>query len=279
MEQWTTVIKSKNKLFALNLKELIQYKHLIFLFVKRNFATRYKQMILGPAWIIISPLFTIISYTIIFGNIAGLSTDGIPKPLFYLAGNIAWSFFANGMRSTSNTFIENAPIFGKIYFPRLVVPISTIITIAIDFLIQFIMFLLLILFYCIRGEHIGINGAVWLLPVMIFQLGLLAMGFGIIISALTTKYRDLTVLVGFGLQIWMYASPIIYSVSLIPEKFLGLYMLNPVTPIIFAFKYAFLGTGTIEYGYWGISWVVTLIVLITGVVIFNKVEKTFMDTV
>lgn len=279
MEQWTTTIKSKNKLFSLNLKELMQYKHLIFLFVKRNFTTRYKQMVLGPAWIIISPLFTIISYTVIFGNIAGLSTDGIPKPLFYLAGNIVWSFFANGMRSTSNTFIENAPIFGKIYFPRLVVPISTIITIAIDFLIQFVMFLLLILFYCLRGENIGINGAAWLLPVLMLQLGLLAMGFGIIISALTTKYRDLTVLVGFGLQLWMYGSPIIYSVSLIPEKFLHLYMLNPITPILFVFKYAFLGIDSIEYGYWGISWLVTLAVLVTGVVIFNRVEKTFMDTV
>lgn len=281
MEQdnWDVVIKSKTKLLDLKLNEIWQYKNLIWLFVKRNYSTRYKQMILGPAWLIISPLFTIFTYTVVFGGIAGLSTDGVPRPLFYLAGSILWGFFSNGLISNSNTFIANAGLFGKIYFPRMVVPLSMVLTLVFDFLIQFALMLLLLLFYAVTGTGIAWNWTVLFLPLYLLQLGLLSMGAGIIVSSLTTKYRDLNVLVGFGMQIWMYASPVVYSLTLIPEKFQSWFMLNPVTPVLLAFKYSFLGIGGIPYGYWGISWIVTLVILFGGIILFNQIEKNFMDTV
>lgn len=277
--KWDIVIKSKTRLFDLKLNEIYQYKNLIWIFVKRNYSTRYKQMILGPAWLIISPLFTILTYTIVFGGIAGLSTDGVPKPLFYLSGNIMWGFFANGVFSNSNTFTGNAGLFGKIYFPRMVVPISTMLTLLFDFLIQFSLMVLLMLFYIIRGVKFSYNWTIIYLPLYLLQLGLLAMGIGIIVSSLTTKYRDLGVLVNFGVQIWMYASPVIYSITLVPQKFQLLFMLNPVTPVLLAFKYSFFGIGEISYGFLGISWLMTLIIVIIGMIIFNQVEKNFMDTV
>lgn len=273
------IIKSKTKLLDLKLNEILQYRNLIWLFVKRNYSTRYKQMILGPAWLIISPLFTIITYTIVFGGIAGLSTDGIPRPLFYLAGSILWGFFANSVVSNSTTFTANAGLFGKIYFPRMVVPLSMVLTLILDFFIQFALMLLLMLFYAATGTGIAWNWTVVFLPLYLLQLGLLSMGTGIIVSSLTTKYRDLSVLVGFGMQIWMYASPVVYSLTLVPEKFRTLFLLNPVTPVILAFKYSFLGIGRIPYGYLGISWIVTLTVLFVGMILFNQIEKNFMDTV
>ena len=273
------VIESKSSFFNLNLKELIQYRDTIWLFVKRNFSTRYKQTILGPAWLFLSPIFTVFAYSIVFGGIAGLSTDGVPRPLFYLLGIIVWNIFNGIVSDTANTFTSNVGLFGKIYFPRLIVPISNAITKIIDFFIQFSMLLVLLLYYSINGYKVTISWKVILCLLVILQYAMLGIGIGIIISSITTKYRDLMVLVGFGMQIWLYTSPVIYSLQLIPNEFLKLYMCNPVTPGLIIFKHAFLGIDQIPYLYWGISWIVTFIVFLFGIVLFNKVEKTFMDVI
>ena len=273
------VIRAKTKWYDLKLKEVIEYRDLIFLFVKRNYSTRFKQTILGPAWLIISPIFTIVTYTIVFGNIAGLSTDGLPHIIFYLAGNIIWTFFSGTFNSSVYIFTNNAGIFGKIYFPRLVTLISNTLTQAIDFFIQFVLMAILMIVYGIRGIEFNVNIWVFYLPLVLLQLGLLGMGMGIIVSSLTTKYRDLFVLVSFGLQIWMYVSPVIYSITLVPEKYMEIFMLNPVTPAILLFKHAFLGPSMVDMKYLIISWCVTIVSVIFGLIIFNKVEKNFMDTI
>lgn len=278
-EKWTTVLKPKHHLWDVNLKELFSYKDLIFLFVKRNFVTKYKQTILGPLWLIISPIITTLMYVLVFGNIAGLSTDGTPQMAFYMSGNILWIFFAYCVNQTSNTFVSNASVFGKVYFPRLVAPISTVLTGLLDFAIQFALFLLILLVYILTGTKVGITPWVLLTPLLIIQLAMLGMGVGIIVSSLTTKYRDLTILVTFGVQLWMYASPIVYSVSQIPERYRFIYLLNPVSPIVMIFRYAFLGTGYIPFVSWGISWITTIAVMVIGVLLFSRIEKTFMDTV
>ena len=278
-EKWTTVLKPKHHLWDVNLKELFSYKDLIFLFVKRNFVTKYKQTILGPLWLIISPIITTLMYVLVFGNIAGLSTDGTPQMAFYMSGNILWIFFAYCVNQTSNTFVSNASVFGKVYFPRLVAPMSTVLTGLLDFAIQFALFLLILLVYILTGTKVGITPWVLLTPLLIIQLAMLGMGVGIIVSSLTTKYRDLTILVTFGVQLWMYASPIVYSVSQIPERYRFIYLLNPVSPIVMIFRYAFLGTGYIPFVSWGISWITTIAVMVIGVLLFSRIEKTFMDTV
>ena len=272
-------ILPKRALLELNVKEIWDYKDLILLFVKRTFVSQYKQTILGPAWAIIQPLLTTLVFTVVFGGIAGLPTDGIPSFLFYMSGTICWNYFSTNLTVTSTTFVSNAAIFGKVYFPRLVIPISTVITNLISFSIQLCMFLAFWIVYIINGYSIHPNGYVLLLPLLLIQMAMLSLGVGIIVSALTTKYRDLAMLVSFGVQLWMYATPVAYSSVLIPEKWIGLYMLNPMTPIIETFRYGFLGAGTIDFKYSLISWGVTLLVLFIGVVLFNKVEKTFMDTV
>lgn len=274
------IIKSSNKWYDLKLDEIWEYRNLILLFVKRNYSTRYKQTILGPAWLLISPVFTVVSYAIVFGGIARLSTDGIPGPVFYFAGTILWGFFANCVSTASNTFISNAGIFGKIYFPRLISPIATVLTFAIDFCIQFMMMIVMMFgYHFFAGVNFAINKYVLLTPLILLELGIFGMSLGILISSLTTKYRDLTVLVGFGLNIWMYATPIIYSTTLVPEKLMNLFMLNPITPSILIFKYAFFGIGEIPYYSWVISWIVTFTFLLVGVVLFNKVERNFLDTI
>ena len=278
-EKWTTILQPKTKWFDINLKELLKYKDLIFLFVKRNFVTKYKQTILGPLWLVISPILTTLMFVLVFGNIAGLSTDGAPQMAFYMAGNLTWAYFALCVNQTSSTFVANASVFGKVYFPRLVAPISTVLTGLLDFLIQFALFLVILLVYAFTGTSIGINLWALLTPVLVLQLAMLGMGVGIIVSSLTTKYRDLTILVTFGVQLWMYASPIVYSVSQIPERFRFIYLLNPVSPIVTIFRYAFLGTGYIPYVSWGISWITTFFLLGIGVLLFSRIEKTFMDTV
>lgn len=278
-EQWTTVIGEDKGFLDFNLKELAGYKDLIYLLVKRNYTTRYKQTILGPLWLIISPLFTTVIFSVVFGGLAGLSTDGVPQLLFYMAGNIMWTFFSGCLSQTSGTFVNNAAVFGKVYFPRLVVPISTVITMMMDFGIQFLLFLIIMIAYSVTGTPVNFNIGVLFLPILLVQAGILGMGFGIIVSSLTTKYRDLGVLVGFGLQLWMYFTPIVYSVTVIPEKWLPVFMLNPVAPIILTFKSVFLGIGDIPWRYLGISWIVTAVVAVFGIAIFNKVQKTFMDTV
>ena len=278
-EKWTTIIKPKTKLLDLNLKELWQYKDLIVMFVKRDFKTMYKQTILGPLWIIINPMLTTVMFTVVFGGIANISTDGMPQFVFYMAGNTIWSYFATCLTKTSNTFINNSAVFGKVYFPRLVTPISTVISGLINFGVQFAMFIGFVAFYAITGDAVQPNMYILLTPFLLIMIAMLALGFGIIISSLTTKYRDLAVLVTFGVQLWMYATPVVYPISQIPLKWRNLMLLNPVAPIVETFRYAFLGSGSIPWLYLSISVITTLIVLFVGIVLFNKVQKTFMDTI
>ena len=278
MEQkWTTIIRPYNKLLDLKLNELWQYRDLIIMFVKRDFKTMYKQTILGPLWIIINPILTTLMQVLVFGNIANISTDGMPQFLFYMSGNTMWLYFSGCLTKTSNTFVANSGVFGKVYFPRLVTPISIVISGLISFLVQFVILLFVVGYYTIN-KVIHPNVLVFLTPLLVLELALLGMGCGIIISALTTKYRDLAVLVTFGVQLWMYGSAIIFPVSSIPQRWGEILMLNPVVPIVEAFRYAFTGNGTFSILYLGISIVVTLIILLGGVIIFNRVEKTFMDT-
>ena len=278
-ENWTTIIKPKTGWFDINLKELIQYKDLIVMFVKRDFKTMYKQTILGPLWIIINPLMTTLMFTIVFGNIANIPTDGMPQIVFYMLGTTVWTYFSSCLTKTSSTFTGNAAIFGKVYFPRLVTPISTVISGLINFGVQFLMFLGFMAYFMIKGSPIEPNLWILITPLLLVQLAALALGFGIIISSMTTKYRDLAVLVGFGVQLWMYATPVVYPASQIGGKLKTLMMLNPVSPIVESFRYAFLGSGSIPWNYLGISVMTTLVVLFAGVVLFSRVEKTFMDTV
>ena len=278
-ENWTTIIKPKTGWFDINLKELVQYKDLIVMFVKRDFKTMYKQTILGPLWIIINPLMTTLMYTIVFGNIANISTDGLPQIVFYMLGTTVWTYFSSCLTKTSSTFTGNAAIFGKVYFPRLATPISTVISGLINFGVQFLMFLGFMAYFMIKGSPIEPNLWILMTPLLLVQLAALALGFGIIISSMTTKYRDLAVLVTFGVQLWMYATPVVYPASQIGGKLKTLMMLNPVSPIVESFRYAFLGSGSIPWNYLGISVVTTLVVLFAGVVLFSRVEKTFMDTV
>ncbi|MDY4517687.1 MAG: ABC transporter permease [Candidatus Spyradocola sp.] len=278
-QQFETVITPKRAWFDLNLKELLRYRDLIVLFVRRTFVSQYKQTVLGPAWAIIQPLLTTVVLTVVFGNIAGLAPAGVPSFAFYLCGSIAWGYFSACLTATSTTFTSNAAILGKVYFPRLVMPISTVLSQLISFAVQFLFFLLFLIYYIATGANVHPNGWILLTPVLLLHLALLSLGVGIIISALTTKYRDLAMVVSFGVQLWMYATPVAYDLTLIPDQFLGLYMLNPVTPVITMFRYAFLGVGEPHLVAYGISWIVTLAVLLLGVMLFNRVEKTFMDTV
>ena len=282
-KKWTAVIEPNNKLLDLKLKEVWQYRDLIWLNVQRNFKTRFKQTILGPAWFVIQPLMTTIIQTFVFGTIAGMATDGVPQFLFYMAGNVTWQYFAACFNGNANTFTGNAGIFGKIYFPRLTTPISNIITSFFNTMIQMLMFWSFEVYFFAIGSNIHITWVAALTPLIMIQLALLGMGCGIIVSSLTTKYRDLQVLIGFGVSLWMYISPVIYSVTNIGEvlspKLTTVMMLNPVTPALELMRYGWLGAGTTPFGYWGISWIFTVIVLFFGIIIFNKVEKTFMDTV
>ena len=273
-------ISSRHKWLDLNLKEVWRYRDLIYLFTKRNFVVAYKQTILGPAWIFLTPLFSSIVQAFVFGGIAGISTDGIPMMLFYLCGNAIWAFFSTCLVNNANTFTANAYVFGKVYFPRLTTPISNVISSMIRFFIQMGLALALLAYYLMQGA-VHPNWAAWaMIPVELIHLGILGMGFGIIISSLTTKYRDLTILVEFGVQAWMYLTPVVYPLSTLAEGWMKtLLMLNPVTPAVEMMRYAILGKGTLVWGYYGLSWAVTLVVALLGIMIFNKVERTFMDTV
>ena len=277
-QQFSTVIVPKTKLLDFHLKELVRYRDLIFLFVKRSFVARYKQTILGPAWAVIQPLLTTVVFTVVFGKIAGLAPGGVPSFLFFMSGNIAWGYFSGCLTATANTFTGNAGIFGKVYFPRLVTPISTVISQLIGFGIQFAMFLVFLVIYWIRGT-VQPNLYALLLPLLLLQMAMLSLGVGVIISSLTTKYRDLVMLVGFGVQLWMYGTPVAYDIGIVPAKYMGLYMLNPMTPVINCFRLAFLGIGSFDLPHYLLSWAVTFVVLVIGIVLFNRVEKTFMDTV
>lgn len=279
MEHYTTHIKSKNGWFDIDLKELYRYRDLIWLFFKRNYSTKYKQTILGPMWLILSPIITVMLYSLVFGGLGKLSTDGIPHFVFYLCSNALWTFFATSLTQTSTTFTANAAIMGKVYFPRLVMPISSVLTGMLDMVIQLGILVVVMLGYAVSGYRFALGPTLLLAPLLILQTGMLGLGFGIIIASLTTKYRDLAVLVSFGVSLWMYATPVVYTAGLIPEKYLGLYMLNPMSPVMECWRHAVIGSGTFLWGYWGMSWVITLGVLFLGVVLFSHIEKTFMDTV
>lgn len=290
-QKFKIIITDKHNLLDLHLKETFLYKDLIFLFVKRDFVSKYKQTILGPAWAIIQPLLTTIVFTIVFGSLAKLTTADIegdfivPSFLFYLVGSMCWNYFSTTITSTSSTFISNSAIMGKVYYPRLVTPIASALSNLISFAIQMVMFLVFWFYYVIQGKtSIAITPALLLFPLCVIQMILLSTGFGIIISSITTKYRDMQMLVGFGLQLWQYASPVAYGLTLISlsnsfHKYTWLYLLNPVTPIITTFRYSVFGFGFFDIKFYLISWIITIAIFFIGLILFNKIERTFMDTI
>lgn len=286
MSNFRTVIDSKHRLMDLHIRETFRYRDLIFLFVKRDFVSLYKQTILGPLWAIIQPMLTTVVFTFVFGSLAGLSTLDIagdymiPGFLFYMSGNICWSYFSSTLSATSSTFIANSATMGKVYYPRLVSPIATAISNLISFTIQLIMFFVIWAVYLIiGGTSIVLSPALLLVPLTVLQMMVLAIGLGIIISSVTTKFRDMAMLVGFGLQLWQYASPIAYGLSLIPDKYMGIYMLNPTSTIITTFRYAVFGFGYFNLTYYLISWAISLVLFFIGLVLFSRIERTFMDTI
>lgn len=278
--KYHTHITSEHKWLDLKLKEVWQYRDLIWLFTKRSFVVKYKQTVLGPAWLFISPLLTSVIYTFVFGGIAKMSTDGLPQILFYLSGTAIWTFFSTCLTQNATAFTANANVFGKVYFPRLTMPLSNVISALLQFGIQMILVIVVLVYYIIIGEVHPNWWAMWMIPVVLIQLGIMGLGFGIIISSMTTKYRDLTILIGFGVSLWMYGTPVVYPLSQLDNGILkSLIVANPVTAPIEMFRYALLGQGEINLIYIAISWAVTIIVLLFGIMLFNKVERTFMDTV
>lgn len=277
-ENWTMEIRPRSSFFQLNMKEILEYRDLIFLFVKRDFKTMYKQTILGPVWILLNPLLTTVVFTFVFGRIAGISTDGVPDFLFYMAGNILWVYFSGCLQATANTFLGNTHLFGKVYFPRMVTPIAVSLSKGITFCAQLFLFFLFAVWY---GIHGNVRMNLWCLatPLLLLELSLLAMGTGMIFASFTTKYRDLQVLVGFGIQLWMYATPVVYPISQIPKRWQGLTMCNPVAPVVETFRYAWLGSGSIPFGWLGFGFCITMLIFLTGMLLFNRMQRTFMDTV
>lgn len=273
-------------MFDLHIRETLQYRDLIFMLVRKSFTAQYKQTVLGPLWALIQPLLTTFVFTIVFGNLANLTRAdiagefAIPSFLFYLSGNICWGYFSSTLSNTSNTFLNNRGTMGKVYYPRLVAPIATAVSGLISFGIQMLLFAGLWLFFLIRGgTSIRITPWLLLIPVLILQMMFLSVGFGIIISSVTTKYRDLSMLVGFGLGLWRYACPVAYGLQLVPEKYMTLYMLNPVTPILTTFRYAVFGFGYFHAGCYAVSWVISILVFLIGLILFSRIERTFMDTI
>ena len=279
-KEWTMIIRPQEKLWKVNLGEIWAYRDLIELFVKRNIVVQYKQTILGPLWYLIQPILTVIMNMVVFGGIANMSTDGVPQALFYMAGNVCWFYFSDCLNQTSSTFVANQAMFGKVYFPRMVVPISTVISNLLRFGIQAGLFVAFWLYFFATGSNISLNWAILLVPVLVLMLAGLGLGFGILISSFTTKYRDLTILFTFVVQLWMYATPIVYPISMVTnEKLRTIIMLNPMTSIIEAFKYATLGQGYFSWSALGYSFAFMTILLVWGIVVFNKVQRSFMDTV
>ena len=276
---WDVILSPRTGWFNVDINELFKYRDLIFMFVKRDFVTFYKQTILGPIWYIIQPLVNTIVFTIIFGNLAKIPTDGMPPFLFYMAGNVAWSYFAVCLSGTSNTFVANAEIFGKVYFPRLVIPISQVIIALLQFAIQFTIFIIVLVYFYFQGSDINPTYLVFFLPLLLIQMAFMSLGFGILISALTSKYRDLTFVMTFAVQLWMYITPIVYPLTSVPEKYRIIFALNPMTAIVESFRGAFLGVSSIEPIHIIISITTTITVFIIGIIMFYRVEKTFMDTV
>jgi lipopolysaccharide transport system permease protein len=278
-DHWDLEIRPKRHLLDINLKEIWTYRDLVMLFVRRDFVSRYKQTILGPFWFILNPLISTLMYTLVFAGIAKIPTEGIPPQLFYLSGIVGWSYFATCLNGTSSTFLSNAGIFGKVYFPRLVAPISVIISSVVQLGIQLLLLATFMIYYSLKGYNIEINSHILYLPMLVIILALMGLGFGIIFSALTTKYRDLSNLMGFGVQLWMYITPVIYPSSSVPEKYRIFVFINPVAPLVEAFKYGLIGAGEFNPGRLLYSVVFTTILLFIGVILFNRTEQNFMDTV
>jgi lipopolysaccharide transport system permease protein len=278
-EHWDLVIKPRIGWLEINMRDLWQYRDLMMLFVKRDFIAFYKQTILGPLWYLIQPLLSTVIFTIIFGRIASIPTDGVPHFLFYLSGLVCWNYFSDCLITTSSTFSSNTSIFGKVYFPRLVVPLSIVLSNMIKFAIQMLLFASFYVYFTLQNA--GVSPTIYSLyiPLLVLQMAFLGLGFGILVSSLTTKYRDLTLLVGFGVQLWMFATPVVYPLSQVPEKFRFLYHFNPMATVITNFRVATLGVGTVDTHDSLISWCTTIVVLLLGIAIFNRVEKSFMDTV
>ncbi len=285
-KQFKTHISAKHKLFDLHIRETFQYRDLITTLVKKNFTAQYKQTVLGPAWAIINPLLSTVVHNIIFGNLAKLTRADIagdftiPSFLFYMSGNICWGFFASVLSSTSSTFLDNRGTMGKVYYPRIAAPIASAFSNLISFGIQFALLIGFLLYYLIKGgTSIAVTPKLLLIPVLLLHMICLGIGFGIVVSSVTTKYRDLNMLVSFGLGLWRYACPIAYGLQLVPEEYIGLYMLNPASPIVAAFRYALFGFGYFDLRYYLLSWGFSLVVLLIGLMMFSKVERTFMDTI
>jgi lipopolysaccharide transport system permease protein len=278
-EQWTEVIHPRSRLLDLRLGEVWRYRDLVMMFVRRDIVANYKQTILGPLWFFIQPLLTALTFILIFGKVAGLSTDGLPMMVFYLSGVTIWSYFSESLNKTATVFKDNAVMFGKVYFPRLVMPLSITISNLVRFVIQFALFFIVWCYYFFTTDALHPNIFILLTPVLIAMMGLLALGLGMIISALTTKYKDLIFLLTFGIQLLMYATPVIYPLSSLPQKYKWIILANPMSSIVETFRYAFLGSGVFNWGYLGYSLALILLILAAGTVIFNKVEKSFTDTV
>ena len=281
-EYWDLELTPKNKLFSLGLKDVWQYRDLLFLLVKRDFISFYKQTVLGPIWFFVQPVFTVVMYTIVFGNLAGIPTDDVPKPLFYLAGIIIWNYFSECLVKTSTVFKDNANMLGKVYFPRLIMPLSIVLSNLIRFGVQFLLFMVLLAYYSLKGAVIVPNAALLLFPLLIILVAAQGLGIGMIISSITTKYRDLAFVVSFGVPLLMYAAPVIYPLSIAQLKYPAyswLVKFNPVTAVIETFRYGFLGKGEFSWQLIGCSFIITIVTLLIGAVVFNKVEKSFVDTV
>jgi lipopolysaccharide transport system permease protein len=278
-EQWDMVIEPYNSLFDLKLKDVWQYRDLLWLLVRRDFVSFYKQTILGPLWFFIQPLLTTIMFTFVFGRLAGISTDNLPPALFYMAGITAWNYFADCLTKTSTVFRDNANIFGKVYFPRLIMPLRIVVSNLVRFGVQFMLFLIVMIFYAVKGTPFHITWAVSLFPIVVVLMASLGLGAGMIISAMTTKYRDLAFLITFGIQLLMYATTVIYPLSAAPAKYRWLLVLNPMTALIETFRYGFLGKGSFSWLSLGYAGLVTFALMVVGIIIFNKVEKNFVDTV
>lgn len=278
-EHPTYYINSKQSVFSLNLHEVWEYRDLLLMLMKRDFITFYKQTILGPLWFIVQPLLTTLIYVVLFGNIAKLSTDGMPQVLFYLSGITIWNYFSESLTKTSTVFTSNAGMFGKVYFPRLIMPLSIVTSALMKFAVQFGIFIVVLLYYVTFTDTVHPNWWILLTPVLILLMAMFALGMGMIFSSMTTKYKDLTFLLAFGTQLFMYVTPVVYPISALPEKFKFLAYFNPLSSIFECFRYAYLGAGSFDLMSLMISAVVVMILLVVGTVIFNKVEKSFMDTV
>lgn len=278
-KEWDLVIEGSSSLFDLKFKDIWRYRDLLIMFVKRDFVSFYKQTILGPLWFFIQPLFTTIIYTFIFGNLAAISTDGLPQPLFYLAGITAWNYFADCLTKTSTVFKDNSNIFGKVYFPRLILPLSIVASNLVRFVVQMLLFLGMLGYYYLQGAAFTPTWALLMFPVLVLMMALLGLGLGLIVTAMTTKYRDLAFLVTFGVQLLMYTTTVIYPLSAAPIKYRHIIELNPMTGIIEAFRYCFLGKGVFTPLSLGYSAIFIIVVLFLGVIIFNKTEKTFVDSI